>query len=533
MYSDGDRYAPELSAVLPPRQVCNKLIPLYLSNFESYFRVLHIPTFLDDYANIWNNPSAAPGSTVAILLAVCAISSCLTDGNLDGAITEEAATEWLEAVRGWLPKQVAKTQLTLGYMQGSLLTLIACEMKWIHIEDSWVAAGTLVRTALAAGLHREPSDFIRVSPFHAEIRRRLWYSIIEFDLSVSSKEGRLPGVTEGDFDCLVPSNLNDDMLTEGMDKAPVPAPAASVTQSTYQICLAESWPLRNRLCRMINGINITASYEDLLQADAEMNTILRDASKRLAADRRGFARSLFMLLICRPLFCLRRYFATRASHDPRYLYFRHACLETAIIILNDALGLGGSDSNRLSHFAHLVNICRSEMAGSGFVICHELLAHAAEQTRNEPVYRASMGASARDHPQRTMLLDLAERATNALVCAVNDHPVNQRMCSWLQLCVALSKVVTDMESPAGIRKEKVRDVIRTYHINIRNGQSMGIEYAGPSVRGPTSSMLSLNSVTDRLLKDQSGYPIRRAGRLRSDGRRGKPALPSQDTEQHN
>lgn len=43
----------KLDEMVPSRKVADQLLRLYLDTFETTFRVLHIPTFLQQYKNYW------------------------------------------------------------------------------------------------------------------------------------------------------------------------------------------------------------------------------------------------------------------------------------------------------------------------------------------------------------------------------------------------------------------------------------------------------------------------------------------------
>ncbi|KAJ6115366.1 hypothetical protein N7486_001144 [Penicillium sp. IBT 16267x] len=41
---------------LPPKELADALIDIYLRTFECWYRVLHVPTFRRDYAALWTTP---------------------------------------------------------------------------------------------------------------------------------------------------------------------------------------------------------------------------------------------------------------------------------------------------------------------------------------------------------------------------------------------------------------------------------------------------------------------------------------------
>lgn len=83
-------------------------------------------------------------------------------------------------------------------------------------QSLWLLTGLATRLAQAMGSHREQS-LKQISPFEAELRRRLWWQIVIMD----SRSGQLLGATGGssfsdDADAKIPANVNDSDLSPYM-----------------------------------------------------------------------------------------------------------------------------------------------------------------------------------------------------------------------------------------------------------------------------------------------------------------------------
>lgn len=83
-------------------------------------------------------------------------------------------------------------------------------------QSLWLLTGLASRLAQAMGSHREQS-LKQISPFEAELRRRLWWQIVIMD----SRSGQLLGATGGasfndDADAKIPANVNDSDLSPYM-----------------------------------------------------------------------------------------------------------------------------------------------------------------------------------------------------------------------------------------------------------------------------------------------------------------------------
>ena len=63
-------------ACVPSRDIADILKAFYFRNFESTYRILHIPSFNNEYERYWGDPSAVDDGWVFLLLLVLAIGSC-------------------------------------------------------------------------------------------------------------------------------------------------------------------------------------------------------------------------------------------------------------------------------------------------------------------------------------------------------------------------------------------------------------------------------------------------------------------------
>jgi hypothetical protein len=69
----------------------------------------------------------------------------------------------------------------------------------------------IVQVAQSLSLNLE-EELAQLSPCEAEIRRRIWYSILNLDLQTSIDRGMRPIVSVDDFTTQIPLNLDDVSL---------------------------------------------------------------------------------------------------------------------------------------------------------------------------------------------------------------------------------------------------------------------------------------------------------------------------------
>ena len=82
---------------------------------------------------------------------------------------------------------------------------------------SWTLFGVAVRLAQSLTLHRE-STWSNISPFTREIRRRLWWTLIDLDVLGVEDRGSDPFIHESFFNTRRPLHINDeDMIPDSME----------------------------------------------------------------------------------------------------------------------------------------------------------------------------------------------------------------------------------------------------------------------------------------------------------------------------
>ena len=82
---------------------------------------------------------------------------------------------------------------------------------------SWTLLGVAVRLAQSLTLHRE-STWSNISPFTREIRRRLWWTLIDLDVLGVEDRSSDPFIHESFFNTKRPLHINDDdMIPDSME----------------------------------------------------------------------------------------------------------------------------------------------------------------------------------------------------------------------------------------------------------------------------------------------------------------------------
>jgi hypothetical protein len=102
-------------------------------------------------------------------------------------------------VETWLDRQTGRQQLTLAILRTRAMLILTQQVRSVRADEVWKATGTLLRSAMTAGLHRDPLEFPEIPIFEGELRRRLWMTIVEMDLGASLTHGMPIMLRDGDF----------------------------------------------------------------------------------------------------------------------------------------------------------------------------------------------------------------------------------------------------------------------------------------------------------------------------------------------
>ncbi|KAJ6140703.1 hypothetical protein N7497_011596, partial [Penicillium chrysogenum] len=337
----------KLNEMVPQRNVADHLLQLYLDTFETTYRILHTPTFLRQYADYWANTQPTDMAFVAQLLAVMAAGSCFyvpRPGQDDRDIFQKPAMKWIMAVQSYISCTFVSPDIDFRMLQTQTLLLVARLGVASDGDVAWASAGSLIRSAMTMGLHRDPTRFRKARPFYSELRRRLWATVVELDLKISLDRGVPPSVDLDECDCDPPSNWDDSDLIPDMENDPSPLSTALYTQNFYQTLLIKTLPLRYRIAKKINSLRFNLSYDDALRMGDELSRSIQRASSLFEdnapsiapgeSGRHRFAQSIHLFIMRKFLLALHRPFSLSVVRLPKCSYSRKICLEESLGILS-------------------------------------------------------------------------------------------------------------------------------------------------------------------------------------------------------
>ncbi|UNI15444.1 hypothetical protein JDV02_001978 [Purpureocillium takamizusanense] len=326
---------------LPPKEVADELVDCYLRTSERVYRVVHIPSFRRDYDALWT-PSLETCSNEGFIVQLKLILAIGATTHDEGFRHRESATRWVYEAQTWLSEPGLKSQLSIRALQTSVLLLLARESTGVGETLVWTAAGSLLRTAMYMGLHRDPARLLPgvSSPLDAEMRRRLWNTILELELQSSMASGGAPLLSLLDFDTRPPGNMDDERLEEAEE--PVAQADGELTQTSVAIALRGTFAARLAVLKFLNDASSPGTYVEALRLDAE----LRDVYKAVRRTLQGYGsdisssslgvhfESQFIdILLLRYLSALHAPFFGPSLHNPaEYAFSRRVVTDSALRI---------------------------------------------------------------------------------------------------------------------------------------------------------------------------------------------------------
>jgi hypothetical protein len=243
--------------------------------------------------------------------------------------------QWIYAAQTWLSGPLEKDRLDISGLQVYCLSILARQIFSIGGDTIWISIGSLVHSAMQLGLHRDHKQLPAISVLQAEVRRRLWYTILEFVVQASLDSWMPPRISFDEFDTETPSNINDNELNESTAELQ-PHPKDTFTATSVQLALIDSLPVRLRIVQLLNGLHSEPSYDRVLSLSSELINALQACSHQMK-DGNGstpFHRNLLDYLIRRFMIPLHYSFSNQVRTNPIFHYSLKLSLEAALAMVS-------------------------------------------------------------------------------------------------------------------------------------------------------------------------------------------------------
>ncbi|KAJ5422027.1 Transcription factor [Penicillium cf. griseofulvum] len=331
-----------------------------------------------------------------------------------GELKCQSALEWTLHAEKWIENLHTKRP-EITSMRLSILLILARNSHGMKRSQAWLTTSTLVKQAMMAGYHRDPSRHTQISPFNKEMRRRIWTTIVELDLQIALDRGMPPSVQSFDYDAAPGLNICDNEIHENSTETPQSRPLGEVTDSSFQSILSFSLPLRLQACSLMHSPRISCRYEDIQRLDAELNRHLSRIPSWATVDTNDIAtqhkvilwKGLIETKLSQTLLSVHTPFAIEARRESLFAPSARTRMDAATRIL--------TTQRRLHEISRTLSLCvLGEWTIHAYISICQLL-HTTESDTSSPSYPTSSTFILHNIPGvPESLLSLVETALNDL-----------------------------------------------------------------------------------------------------------------------
>lgn len=384
----------EILSSIPPRPIVDSMIARYFSSADMPVTlIIHRHAFIRQYETFWERPLEAQIMWVTILFGMMyqVAYYTLAASQDPGTLGDEMLSEYREIVA--TARQKMMQCLHLGnYLKGSRYTIEALlyllQIEYVQGDGAeygcWQLIGVIVRTAIKMGYHRDGSHFPEMSPFDAEMRRRVWYILIQFDIASAAQVGLPRIIKETQCDTAEPHSLLDDDFDESSTVLP---PGRLHTEHT----LAQFLIYKSRVVSvygMICDFTTSSKQRDYTEAMRLDSLLIRAyADKPPVLETKSMQKSIAdgPYLITRRLYIamtyhhaqmtLHRKFMVLGKTDPAYAYSHRTCTSAALSALEYQYDLSEQcQPGRMLHSDRwkILSLIQSEFLLATTIICLDL-----------------------------------------------------------------------------------------------------------------------------------------------------------------
>ncbi|OHE93826.1 hypothetical protein CORC01_10847 [Colletotrichum orchidophilum] len=239
LFGSSDRSSVDLSTFHPEPVHIFRLWQIYLDNVNALLRVTHAPSF---QARIIEAVSSIENMSPALEALMFSMYSMAIS-----SLTEEACYDTFKQPRALLlTKYQFGCQQALANSQFLRTTDIDClTALFLYLHASRPAAhirsissllSVAIRIAQRMGLQHESAN-ARCTILEAEMRRRLWWSLVLFDARMSGLSEHKATELTPTWDCAVPLNVGDSELRAEMKEPP--RAEMKVSEALFSVLAAE------------------------------------------------------------------------------------------------------------------------------------------------------------------------------------------------------------------------------------------------------------------------------------------------------
>jgi hypothetical protein len=269
---------------IPENKIVDMIVDTYFDIFERTYRVIHVPSFLDEIQKFRKEPYAVDPAWLALFMSVLGLGcqACPAEKDPHQDEWQTLSSKFLFGAQECLLRTAFMSFPNMANIQTLCLMVIAKQFNCLSCYEAdacWPLSGLLSRLAMGLGYHLDGDRSDDTSPFEQEMSRRLWTTIVYLELQQSLQTG-MPLLLRGDdFTASGPLNINDDDISPEYLTHPVPRSLTERTHSCQQVILHDSLPLLLKIIHLLNSEVLGLTYADALNYNTEIRALLRRISQ--------------------------------------------------------------------------------------------------------------------------------------------------------------------------------------------------------------------------------------------------------------
>lgn len=348
--STGDlSLAQVLAQALPSRLQTDRRMSTYFNSRYAVIPFIHTTQFQRQYEQFWQTPLETAPLWVSMFFSICCMSATLSEAVGSEPSTPEdqpsQRTKFLTAACQCLrlgdfirPKRWVVEALAL-YSQCKYMSTLDPSR-----EIGALGFSLVIRQAFRSGYHRDASQFPHFSVFEAEMRRRAWAMLRQFDLMLSFQLGLPSHVPPDSWDTLLPRNLLDADFDEDTTILPPSRPESEPTQLLYFIVKSRLMTWFGKVCAHALSFR-DSTQKEVMDLDAEVRAVHKTVPEtlRIKPMSQSFADPSYLVMVrlnCEFLYqkslcVLHRKYLTHGGYPASTA----ACTDAAIAIIKHMLDL--------------------------------------------------------------------------------------------------------------------------------------------------------------------------------------------------
>lgn len=222
------RPLPDITDGIPTREQCDALLEAFTYDYHPIVPLVHIPTIQEEYKRYWTTNARQPGIRrnsrfIPLMLAIIFAGSVVCAGEkFREAFGPSTSREDLSTSLYLLAtKMLRMANFPRTPTIDSFTAYLIIQGTWMRDEEPLTCCafvGTAVRVAQMLGLNKEPSQFKKIPPIAAEVRRRIWWHVYNVDVLVAVASGLHPLIDQESWDVQPVCELKEEFIgtTEGL-----------------------------------------------------------------------------------------------------------------------------------------------------------------------------------------------------------------------------------------------------------------------------------------------------------------------------